>query len=582
MTPIAIRLSVACAWVALAGATLFAHAATPDARAWLDRTTMQMGETVTLNVQTSEVGSAQPDFAALAQDFNLLNTQSSQQVSIVNGARSATMLWAIGLEPKHAGHITIAPISVGGARTAAISLDVLAASAQASTKPGDDVFIEVSADPRTPYVQQQVRYTLKLYSALDITSGSLGEPHADGVGVRRLGQTAQDQPYLATLGGRQYHVIERHYALTPERSGNIDLGAIAFRGTALDGSDPSGFFSHGRTIAARSNAIQLEVKPKPAQWSGGAWLPAASLTLKDETALPDEVHVGDPVTRTIRMQAQGLSFEQLPELVLAAPPGAQMYPDKSDTRTRDDGEWLWGERVRKFAFVPDRTGTLTIPGVQVAWWDSVHDHAEIAQLPSQTIHVLPAMGAAATAPAASAPAMGETAQRTSGSSAPNASVLLPVAFWTVDVRHLRLWRALAIIGFVLWIATLGAWRWRSRRGVRAGLAAAPRVPDSSAHRAVFLRACSLGDFSGAERALVAWARNERPRVRNLGELATCLVDTSQCDSLRDLQRARYAGGSSQGLAMRLQQAFRRGLAWRDQAAPPAVPSSLPALYPERD
>lgn len=583
MTCIAPRLGRAAAWLVLLLAGMSAHAA-GDARAWLDRSSMQLGETVTLNVQTSALGTAQPDFSALAQDFTLLNTQSSQQVSIVNGAQSATMLWAVGLEPKHAGHITIAPINVGAARTAPIALDVLPASAQASTKAGDDVFIEVSADPSTPYVQQQVRYTLKLYSALDLTSGSLGEPHADGVSVRRLGQSGQDQSYAVTLGGRQYHVIERHYALTPERSGAIELAPIAFRGTALSGSDPTGFFSRGRNVGARSDAITLQVKPKPAQWSGDAWLPAASLMLKDETALPDEVHVGDPVTRTLRLQAQGLAFEQLPELTLTAPDGAQMYPDKSETRTRDDGDWMWGERVRKFAFVPDRPGTLTIPGIKVAWWDTVHDRAATAELPSHTIQVLPA-ASGASAPTAAPPAAATPGSSSvvpdnhSTATAPTAQA--PLVLAPGGKSRLRLWRTLAIVGFALWLATLAAWAWQAWRTRRAPAVVA-HAPDSTAQRAAFLRACSLGDLAGAERTLLAWARRERPALRNLGELHALVADAAQRDVVSELQRARYAGAPTQGLAARLQQAFRNGFGWNDEAAPAAAPSPLLALYPPRD
>ncbi len=144
--------------------------------------------------------------------------------------------------------------------------------------------------------------------------------------------------------------------------------------------------------------MHLEVKPKPSAWTDGTWLPAASLLLKDETELPDEVHVGDPITRTLRLQAQGLGFEQLPELNLAAPEGAEIYPDKTDTRTRDDGEWLYGERVRKFAFVPNRAGTLTIPGLKLHWWDSEHDRLETAELPPHTVKVLPAAGASSNTP----------------------------------------------------------------------------------------------------------------------------------------------------------------------------------------
>ena len=92
-----------------------ARADAPSVRAWLDRDTMHMGETVTLNVEATGDTGGQPDFSALSQDFNLLGTQSSQQVSIVNGASTAKTVWAVGLEPKRAGRIAIPAIAVGGA-----------------------------------------------------------------------------------------------------------------------------------------------------------------------------------------------------------------------------------------------------------------------------------------------------------------------------------------------------------------------------------------------------------------------------------------------------------------------------------
>lgn len=381
-------------WVGLSlmVATLaFAQGSQP--RAWLDRDTMQLGETVTLNVEVQDGTATAPDFSALKQDFNLLGTQSSQQISIVNGKSESKTLWAVGLEPKHAGHLEIPRLAVGQATTAPITLDVQEPSPATRAKPGGDVFVEVEADPVTPYVQQQVRYVVKLYYAFDLTDGNLAEPAADGLTAQRLGQ---EKRYVATVEGRRYNVVERHYALTPEHSGTIEVPALVFRGNALDVTDPTGFFSRGRSVVARSQPVRLEVKPKPASWTDGAWLPAAGLLLKDETELPQQMRVGDPVTRTIRLQAQGLGFEQLPELELAAPAGTEMYPDKADTRTRDDGEWLYGERVRKFAFVPSHAGTLTIPGLTVHWWDTANDRMETAELPPRTITVLPAANTATT------------------------------------------------------------------------------------------------------------------------------------------------------------------------------------------
>ena len=460
---------------------------------------------------------------------------------------------------------------MGSAQTAPIALTVLAQPAGAQGKPGDDVFLEVTAEPLTPYVQQQVRYTVKLYFSFGLTDGNLSEPQADGIVVQRLGQ---DKSYLATVGDRRYHVMERHYALTPEKSGALELPALAFRGNALDAADPTGFFSRPRTISARSDAVQLQVRPKPATWTSDPWLPAESMLLKDDSELPTEIRVGDPVTRTIRLQAQGLGFEQLPELNLTAPEGAEIYPDKPDTRTRDDGTWLYGERVRKFAFVPTKPGTLTIPGMSVSWWDTAHDRLQTTELAAHTLTVLPPAGKTtngAAAPTAS-PADGEPANVAPSSP----SITTPIPGRPTSVR---VWQVLAALGFLLWLATLALW-WRSRRADPIAAANAPPASGISAQRAAFLRAAALGELAGAERALVAWARSERPDVRNLGELGVRLHDAAQRDALAALQRARYAGASAQGVGSQLERAFKGGFAWTRPAAASKNASPLPALYPE--
>ena len=540
------------------------HAGAAEVRAWLDRDTLEVGETVTLNVEAKGAITAQPDFSALRQDFDLLGTQSSQQIGIVNGQRSSSTLWAIALQPRRSGRLTIAPIALGDAKTQPIELEVRAASARSQQQPGDDVFLEVAATPLDPYVQQQVRYTVKLYYAFDLTNGNLAEPSADGLAVQRLGQ---DKTYFATLGGRRYHVVERHYALTPERSGEITVSALAFRGSALDASDPTGFFSRGRSVAARSEDIRLDVRAQPAAWTGGAWLPAASLLLKDEGELPTELHVGDPVTRTVRLQAQGLAFEQLPELELKAPEGADIYPDKADTRTRDDGEWLYGERVRKFAFVPQRPGTLVLPGMRVQWWDTTNDRMQTSELPAHEIRVLPALGTPAEAPGAK-PATAD-AVRSEG--------YAPLA----EAAPGPDWRMLAAIGFGMWLLTLAAWALHARRArhpdATRAATIAPRASGST-QRAAFLGACALGDLAGSERALVAWARAERPEVRNTGALAAALDDPAQRDAIAALQRVRYAAAPAQGLGSQLADAFRAGFAWRPPVSTVRA-SRLPELYP---
>jgi len=356
------RLAVALGFAAL---WICGSAAGAEARAWLDRNSMHMGETVTLNVESSGDSSAtQPDFAALGDDFDLLGTQSSSSVSIVNGQTSSKLLWAVGLQPKHAGNLTIPAFTVGGAKTAPLTLNVLAAATGAVGKAGDDLFVQAEAVPRSPYVQQEVRLTVKLYYALSLIDGNLDDPKADGLVVRKLGQ---DSNYTADLGGRRYRVVERHYAASAENSGTLDLPPIVFRGRGLDPGDMNSFFSRGRSVSAQSDPIALDVRTRPPASGGDMWLPAQSLTLTAEGAGTDAgARVGEPLTLTVHLKAQGLAFEQLPELKLPKIDGAEVYPDKETTQNRDDGSWIYGQRERKFAIVPTRVGKLVLPELSIA------------------------------------------------------------------------------------------------------------------------------------------------------------------------------------------------------------------------
>ncbi len=531
-------------------------------RAWLDRDTARLGETVTLNVEVEQSSAAAPDFSALEKDFRLLGTQSSSQLSIVNGKTSAKTLWAVGLEPKHAGSLVIPALSVGGAQTAPIPLEVRETAAPAA--PGGDVFIELAAEPLDPLVQQQVRCTVKLYSAFDLGDGNLSEPTADGLDVRRLGQ-AQDGSYLTSLDGRRYRVYERHYALIPQRSGTLEVPPVSFVGSVLDGNDPGGFFSRGRRVSLRSQPLQLEVRPRPPDAASGDWLPARSLELEDQLPLPDEVRVGEPLTRGIRVEAQGLAADQLPELELVAPDGVPMYADKAEVSTRDDGHWLYGQRARKFAFVPTRVGTWLIPGLRLQWWDTANGRLETASLPAHRVKVLPAAAAATPIPAlpGSPPGNVQLAPWIFGA-------LSPAGFWP--------WLSGALLA--LWLATLLLWM-RARRAVATPSPLAP-PPSVRAQRAEFQRACALGDLAGAERALLAWARRERAGLNSLGELARRLADPAQQEVLEAVERARYGREASEGLAVRMRRAFADGPVWADAITRAGEEApALPPLYPPR-
>lgn len=569
---IAALLGIVALWICASAA------AAPEARAWLDRNSMHMGETVTLNVEVSgDSGAKQPDFSVLQNDFELLGTQSQTSMSILNGESNSKLLWAVGLQPKHAGALTIPSFAVGSAKTQALSLNVRPAQAGAVGKAGDDVFVDVDATPRSPYVQQEVRLTVKLFYALNLTDGNLDDPKVEGLVVRKLGQ---DSNYTAEVDHRRYRVVERHYAISAENSGALEIPPIGFRGHAFGPGDLNSFFSRGQGITAQSEPITLDVRARPPESGTDVWLPAQSLTLSAEGVdATSSVRVGEPLTLTLRIKAQGLGFEQLPELKLPKIEGADVYPDKETTQNRDDGSWQYGTRERKFAIVPSRAGTLDIPALSIAWWDTAHDRAAVGEVPALKVPVEPAQASGAPEPAR--PLALQPSQ------APAAAPALAPITATSDLE-LRQWRLIAFVAIGLWLASVAAgigWLWHRRRTRLRALALREQPPPRAAGGNEFRAACTRGDLPAAARALLAWARRERPALRNLGELARAVSEADQSAVLAELERALYAGGASgaadAAFAARLAKTFKAGFAFADVRHGRGGEPVLAELYPFR-
>lgn len=540
-----------------------------DVHATLNRDSAQLGETVTLNLRiTGADGSIGiPDFAALNQDFDVLGTSQNRSLSIINGARTSELTFGVALRPRHVGVLQIPALTVAGSQTTPLQLQVTASAptTAAAAAAHQDVFMESQVEPARGYVGQQLSYVVRLYYATSISDGSLSAPQVGGVEVSRVGD---DLNYDAERGGRTYHVLERRYALIPQRAGPIEIPALDFRGEAIDPNDPNSFFGSSTPISASAPAVTAAVQAAPAGWGGTAWLPARhlSLTLDGLPAVQDHVRVGQPLNLTMNLQATGLPFEALPALSLPPLDGATVYPDKPVTGTRNDGPWIVGRRQQAFAIVPERAGTLTIPATTLKWWNVLTDRLEVAQIPAHSVTVLPAVGVT----------VGQPAQAVASTVGGGAATPPPAAAMTTRALPWR-WIALGSVG--LWLLSVLAWLWwRRHRRAPPRMMPAPVRTTARQYQQAFIIAARGNDTAAQVHSLLAWARAERPAIQHLGELTAALDDASQRAAIAALQRWHYAGAPMAGDPAMLAEVFKRGFAWRAAGAGGAE-SDLPPLYP---
>ena len=571
----------------------------------VDRQEVYDGDTITLTLE-SDGGGGRPDLSPLKRDFEVLGSGTFNSFSFVNGRQSSKSGWRVRLRPRRLGDLTIPPIDMGGRKTRPILVHVRPVPPEVAARMADQVFVETQIDTggRPPYVQQQVKLTVRLYYRVRLASGELTDPVPDGdVLVERLGK---ERRYETVRNGERYQVVERRYALFPQRSGRLQIPSVVFHGRVrvpeprrqrrfrdpfFDDffKDPfdDPFFADspfgGRTepVVARSPSKTLEVLPPPKGYKGRHWLPARDLKLYDSwTDAPPTLRAGEPVTRILAIRATGLEGSQLPEPQMAETPDYRVYPEQPATSNRVQDGWVVGEIQRAFTVVPQHAGRLVIPEVRLRWWDLQAGEEREAVLPRWELEVAP--GAAPAAPPASAGAgQGAATTPPTAASAPEAARSGPAN----PGRWLGYWPwALALL-----LAVLIGWLLLRRRRRPAASPPAPPQPAPAtapaaeaealkAARDRLRQACGQGDPRAVAAALLALAKLHWREDPPLDLPALARRRPAQAEALEALDRALYGEGEPPDNWRALCDLFRDGFAAVSGASRDEK-EELPPLYP---
>jgi hypothetical protein len=547
----------ALAALALAGKALAADHAT------LDPPQVAAGEPVHLILSYDGQTRDAPDLAPLQQDFDILSTSRSTSIQMVNGSISSRTEIQVMLSPKRSGQIAVPPVTWGREQSNPLSLTVSAAGAAgaAGAAPPQNVFLETLVDTHDPYVQAAVNVTVRVYAGERLLQAGLEFAGSGDVLVQQVGG---DRNRQLEKNGQLYDVVERHYVVFPQKSGEIRLSGAQLSGQVVVRlrqnpltTDPfadlfgaAGMAAGTKPIRIHGDDVVLNVRPRPAGADARYWLPARSITL-EETWHPDgaEVHVGDPVTRDLHLRAEGLTAAQLPDLaaLMTMPDGVKAYPDQAKLDTASQGDVVVGTRDQSVAMIADHAGSIELPALRLAWWDTAANAERTVTLPARRITVLPAAGGAASAAANPLPSAAVAPAMPTGAATPAATG----AGGSLGAARRDPWAWSTLAFALLWVVTLAAWGIARARGTPA--VARPRLrrtqPLTPAQaRTRFQAACRQDDPQAARHALLAWAEVAWPRSppQGLEALAKRLGDTRIEALLIELDRALYRGAPWNG------------------------------------
>lgn len=522
--------------------------------ATVDRTRLNAGESVELTLESQDTTLfGKPDLQPLYELFEVLGTRQVNRLTNNGSAAQASTRWIITLQPKHSGYVVIPPLKLAQLQSTPITLHVQQGTSAADSRLAP-VFIDASLDQESVYVQAQTVLTLRIYHSVSLyDDSSLSPLEMPQARVEPLGEP---RTYEKDINGIRHGVIELRYAIFPQESGELLIPAQAFSATAVDRASSNTYNPFGprpgKVVRVKSPEIPLQVKAKPASYPADApWLPARAVSLSEAwSPQPDEARVGDSLTRSLLLKAEGLASAQLPPLPATQVNGLRRYPDQPQLANQTSDNGLIGSREEREALVANREGVIALPAIEVLWWNTITDQLERSNLPARTLQV------------AANPNLETLAVETTRPG--------PVSVSTVQLWPWQLSSALlsltTLLGFTLW------WRARRQPAVLPNQQAGPNPRDLLDE---LKRTCLANDTQATRHALDAWARQQPETLADMAARFTPLSD-----ALDGLNGALYSESGQHWQGRNLWLAIRSLPAAEDlEGTASQDTSALPPLYP---
>lgn len=275
-------------------------------------------------------------------------------------------------------------------------------AAAATAIDGARLRLEVVSDGRPPFVQEMVLVRVRGFYTIPIALTKLEVPDMPGFRVLTIGREHWAE---AEEDGVQGRGMEQTLALFPQNSGTLAIPPIVQRLTVFD--------TDGKRVevAIETDAVALAVAPPPVE-AGVWWLPARRLVLTETWSEPPEaLAIGRPVRRTVTLEAEGVTDDQLPPAPVLKADGLIVFSEAPERRTVISAEpkGKKGEALRQSLPRPGRLATVEgrdgpigrivyswalrpvsgapaeLPEISIPWFDTEAGEMRTAVLPARTV-----------------------------------------------------------------------------------------------------------------------------------------------------------------------------------------------------
>ncbi|MCI0743954.1 MAG: BatD family protein [Verrucomicrobia subdivision 3 bacterium] len=389
MRTLACRIFEAPAIAILLFAAVGAQAASLTAD--LDRTTVPVGETVTLNLNFEGINpQGTPSLPALP-NLAFQGVRQSTSMIIINGQSSSKVTYSYVLQATQPGEVTIPAMQfqAGGQIVASQPLQLKIVPAAGGANAATNIaFIRLIVPKTEVYLHEALPIEMHLYCQ---TVQDVQMPQLKAEGFTLTHSTEQPAQSQTQLNGAVYNLFVFRLSATPARVGRVTLGPAECSLTLLipirrsrDPFDPLGLFgpSHQRRpTTLQSDPVVMNVQPLPSEDVPPTFNGAVGNFVLAVTAAPTNVAVGDPITVKVNISGRG----RLDAIKLPPQPQWRDFNTYSATKKIESSDpiGLAGTAAIEQIITPQNHEVRQLPPVEFSFFDPAQ--GQYRTLRSQTI-----------------------------------------------------------------------------------------------------------------------------------------------------------------------------------------------------
>ena len=371
------------------------------ARAYLSQNEVALNRQFVLNVEisgTQQLDEDPPVLPDLSVFAAYLGSGTSTSMQIINGRTSMSLTFQHRFQATAEGTFEIGPVTVraGGQdlRTEPLTLRIIDGPAPTTpaSPPGangtvapQDLFVTATASTQRAYVNEAVIVEYRIFARVDVEGYNVTRPGTAGFWVEELADPQAGVEQVVRNGLQYASAVVRRVALFPTSAGTTTLEPllletqvrVPLRSRSFFG-DPFGrdLFGSRVPVVVGSDPVDIEVLPLPAGQPDSFTGLVGQLEV---SASIDRTNAETNDALTYRLEVSGTgNIRTLPEPALGFPSDFEVYPPEVSERVEPTEDGVRGSKIFEYVIVPRAPGQVTIPAVELAYFDVDADAYAVA------------------------------------------------------------------------------------------------------------------------------------------------------------------------------------------------------------